>query len=69
LTRSREGINDNDLIRIIVRHDALNQAVVVPLQKAREMTVEKILDKIESVLVTESVSAGPGSSIHRWAII
>lgn len=53
LTRAREGINDNDLMRVVIKHDALNHAIVVPLMMAGEMNVEKILDKLENVLQSE----------------
>ena len=53
LVRARDGINDNDLLRVVIRHDALNHAIVVPLQAAGDMNVEKILSKIENVLQSE----------------
>ena len=53
LAKARQDINDNDHLRIIIRHQALNQAAVVPFQAAGEMNVNKILDKIESLLQSE----------------
>lgn len=53
LNRAREGINDDDLLRVVIRHDALNHAVVVPLIVARAMNVEKILVKLDIVLQSE----------------
>lgn len=53
LARAREGINANDLLRVVIRHHVLNHAIVVPLQKVEEMNVEKILDKLENVLQSE----------------
>ena len=34
LARARENVNQNDLLRVVLRHDGLNHAVVVPLQAA-----------------------------------
>ena len=45
LTRAREGINDNDLLRVVIRHNGLNHAVVIPLISSEELTVQRILDK------------------------
>ena len=39
LARAREAVNDNDLLRVVIRHDALSHAVVVPLQAAGNLNV------------------------------
>jgi len=57
LDRGREGVADNDLLRVIIRHDALNHAVVIPLQAAGEMNVDKIMSKVENVLQSEETLA------------
>ena len=53
LARGREGVNDNDLLRVILRHEALNNAVVVPMQAAGAMNVDKIMSKVESLLQSD----------------
>ena len=53
LDRARVGLNDNDLLRVVIRHDALNHAVVIPLIAAGEMNVGRILNKLENVLQSE----------------
>ena len=45
LARVREIINQNDLLRVTLRHDGLNHAVVVPLQAAGDLNVEKMLSR------------------------
>ena len=41
----------------MIRHDALNHAVVVPMEAAGEMNVEKIMSKVENVLQSEETLA------------
>lgn len=53
LAKAREDVADNDLIRVVLRHDDLNRAIVVPLQEAGDLDVEKIMAKVESVLQSE----------------
>ena len=53
LARAREGVADNDLLRVVLRHEALNRAIVIPLQEAADMNVEKIMTKVENVLQSE----------------
>lgn len=53
LAGAREGINDNDLLRVVIRHNGLNHAVVIPLISSEELTVQRILDKLENVLQSE----------------
>jgi len=50
LARGRQGVADNDLLRVVIRHEALNHAVVVPIQAAGGMNVDKIMSKVENVL-------------------
>lgn len=53
LERARQDIQDDDLLTIIIRHPALNHAIVIPLTRSGDLTVQKILDKIESVLQSD----------------
>ena len=53
LQRARMGLEDNDLVRVIIRHDALNHAVVIPLREVDDADVETILQKIEHVLQSD----------------
>lgn len=53
LSRARESAFSNDRMRVDIRHDGLKQSVVIPLQQAEEVTVEKFLSKIENVLQSE----------------
>jgi len=53
LERARVGLEDNDLVRVIIRHGALNHAVVIPLREVGEADVETILQKIENVLQSD----------------
>jgi len=53
LQRARMGLEDNDLVRVIIRHDALNHAVVIPLREVGDADVETILKKIENVLQSD----------------
>ncbi|KAL4217298.1 hypothetical protein ACF0H5_023749 [Mactra antiquata] len=53
LARARQDIQNDDLLNIIVRHPALNHAIVIPLTRSTDLTIQKILDKIESVLQSE----------------
>jgi len=50
LARGRQGVAENDLLRVVIRHEALNHAVVVPIQAAGGMNVDKIMSKVENVL-------------------
>ena len=54
IERSQEGLNDNDLMRIIIRDDILNQPIVVPLQPADEMRADKVMEKVENVVQSQS---------------
>ena len=53
IERGQEGLNDNDLMRIIIRDDILNQPIVVPLQPADEMRADKVMEKVENVVQSE----------------
>lgn len=53
LTRARQNTLPNDRLRVVIRHNGLNQSVLVPLQPANEVTAKKILHKIENVLQSE----------------
>ena len=57
LERAREGVADNDLLRVVIRHEALNHAVVIPLQAADEMNADKIMAQVENVLQSEETLA------------
>ncbi len=37
LNRARQGLDQDDLIRVIIRHEALDHAIVVPLQPAQQL--------------------------------
>ena len=50
VNRGREGLNDNDFIRVIIKDNELNSPIVVPLQPADEMNAENIMQKVENVL-------------------
>ena len=65
LRRAREGLNDNDAMRLIIRHQALNHAVVIPLQEAIRFSVEQILERLENVLQSEETLAIDESFIGK----
>ena len=53
MERAREGLDDQDLGRVIIHHDGLNNNVVVPLQNLGELNADVIMEKIENVLQSE----------------
>lgn len=53
LNIARQNIHDDDLLIVIIRHPTLNNAVVIPLTRSRDLNVQTILDKIESILQSE----------------
>ena len=53
LDRAREGLTPNDLARVIIRHQGLHSAVVVPLQQADQLDADKVMNMIENVLQSE----------------
>ncbi len=50
LARARQDMGDDDLLRVIIRHEALDHAIVVPLQPAQQLNAAMILEKVEAVL-------------------
>ncbi|KAL4239646.1 hypothetical protein ACF0H5_000453 [Mactra antiquata] len=53
LVHARQDTNDNDLLRVVIRHHALNHPIVVPLQAAGGVSATTILSKTENVLQSE----------------
>ena len=50
LARARERIKDNNLLQVVIHHDSLNHTVVVPLLVEGDMSFDKMMTKVESVL-------------------
>ncbi len=50
LARARQDMGDDDLLRVIIRHEELDQAIVVPLQPAQKLDAATITEKVEHVL-------------------
>ena len=53
LQQARGELDDQDLGRVIIHHNGLNQNVVVPLQKLGDLNAEVVMEKIESILQSE----------------
>ena len=53
LEQAREGLDDQDLGRVIIHHEGLNNNAVVPLQNLGELNAEVTMEKIQNVLQSE----------------
>ena len=54
LYRARQGLKDNDLIRLVIRDRALHSgAIAIPLHAADRMNSEKVMERVENVLQSE----------------
>ena len=53
VNQGRQGLNDNDLMRIIIRHSDLHHPIVIALQAAQLLNAEMIMQKVENVLQSE----------------
>lgn len=53
LNQATEGLSDQDLGRVIIHHDGLNNNAVIPLQKLQDLNAGVIMEKIESILQSE----------------
>ncbi len=50
---ARQDMDDGDLMRVIIRHEALDHAIVVPLRPANKMDASAIMEKVANVLQSE----------------
>ena len=48
-----EGLDGEDLGRVIFHHKGLNNNAVIPLQKLSDLNSQTIMDKIESILQSD----------------
>jgi len=54
LHRARQGLNDNDLMRLVIRDRSLHSgAISIPIQAADALNSEKVMEKVENVIQSE----------------
>ena len=53
MNQGRQDLNDNDLMRVIIRDRDLHHPILIPLQAADQLNAEKNMQKVQNVLQSE----------------